>query len=385
MNHDDLTDQLREQLRAQVDGLAGAPLPFESVRGRAHAIRRTRRIAAASVAAVAVVAIALPVSLLGDPANRGDSPPEIADTPTQAEEQVPPPAIPYVDGTTLTMPDGTERELPASYTTVAVLGEKVLGVSIDPQESTATLERIEGGEVTSSEELADSGLALNPEGTSVAYVRSDGELVVESEDDQAGLGYHGTVQPVRLFGGGICGAEDGQCLVFVDDGRTPKVISGPDDVTELPDDPLAVEDASSAAGRVAMLMSIAEREPGSCSRVVSNDGAVGEVFETCEVTLSRFSPGGDHLSAGPAYQSGIGDSFVAIVDGETGDEVARHEPADGFVGVSVWEDAEHLLALSHESGEWSVVRLGVDGSVETVLGPVAGDELEPPWRLVGAS
>ena len=54
------------QLHDQVDDLHGAPLTLETVRGRARAIRRTRRMLVAGAAAVAVAAVVVPITLLGD-------------------------------------------------------------------------------------------------------------------------------------------------------------------------------------------------------------------------------------------------------------------------------------------------------------------------------
>ena len=35
----------------------------------------------------------------------------------------------------------------------------------------------------------------------------------------------------------------------------------------------------------------------------------------------------------------------------------------------VWEDAEHVLVVTYQDGEWAVVRLGVDGSMEYAVEP----------------
>jgi hypothetical protein len=387
--NDELTTRLSRQLHEQADDWRDTPLTLDGVKGRARSIRRRRAATTAGVAAVAVLAITLPLSLaLGRPG--ADRPAPVAPSPTRAVDTADPdPAgsglgVPYLTRSTLTMPDGTEQELPGDYDSVVVLGDRVLAVRIDTDNGQATLDRIEGGEVVGSEGLAGFELASNADDTAVAYVRADGELVVDAPEGSFSLGSHPGVQPVALLGGPDCAAPDTGCVVFVNDGNGEPLVITPSGAEPLPGDPLAVQDASSAVGRVAMLMSYDELEPGSCSRVVSNNDAEGTVFETCQATLDRFSPDGTYLSAGPSYQDGIGDTHVAILDGETGKELARHEPEEGFVNTAVWEDAEHLLVVSHDwgNGEWSVVRLGVDGSNETVLGPEAGNEMKPPWRLV---
>jgi hypothetical protein len=267
-----------------------------------------------------------------------------------------------------------------------VLGDRVLATAIDTDDGSATLERLEGGEVVGTEDLAGGTLTPNDDGTAVAYVRADGQLVVESESGQALIGEYAGAQPVALLGGPECTEQPDSCVVFVESGDGAPLVVTTSGATPVSGEPVGVEDASAATGRVALLMSVDDLEPGSCSRVVSNDGAQGTVFETCDVSLDTFSPSGSHLSAGPEYRSGIGDAFVAIVDGETGEEQARFAPENGFINTSVWEDEEHLLVLAHnwEAGEWSVFRLASDGSLEEAMGPVAGGEMKPPWRLLQA-
>jgi hypothetical protein len=386
--NDDLATRLSRQLHEQVDDLHAAPLTFEQVRGRAHGIRRTRR-AVTGAAVAAVFAIVTPAAVLaggGLDAGPDRTVPPATNSPTGAVEQEPSGlGVPYLEGRTLIMPDGTRTELPRAYDgATPVSDDVVLAVRVDDA-GNATLDRIEDGTVVQSEELAGGGLAPNADGTAVAYVRADGELVVGSAVGEFPLGDHGSGQPVRLVGGPDCSGA-GDCIVFLDVGDRPVAVDSSGEAEELPGDPMAVHDASAATGRVSMLMSVDDFEPGSCSRVVGDSGSGDIVFETCDVTPDRFSPAGSHLSAGPSYRSGIGDSFVAMLDAESGKELARYSPENGFVNTAVWEDEDHLLVLTHDwgTGRWTVVRLATDGSIEDALGPKAGGEMHPPWRLVGA-
>lgn len=384
--NDELTSRLSRQLHEQVDDWHAAPLSLEGVQGKARSIRRTRRAAAAGAVAAAVAAVVIPTTVLTGSLNRSDRVPPATNTPTGVVEQEPSGlGVPYVEGRTLVMPDGTAAELPRAYDgALPVSDDVVLALSVD-NDGDAVLDRVEGGTVVQSEALAGGGLAPNADGTAVAYVRAGGELVVESADGQFLLGAHGRGQPIRLVGGPDCSDTD-DCVVFLNLGDRPVAVASSGQVNDLPGNPLAVQDAS-AAGRVAMLMSVDDFEPSSCSRVVGDNGAGATVFETCDVTPDRFSPGGSHLSAGPSYQSGIGDSFVAILDAESGTELGRYAPENGFVHTTVWEDEEHLLVLAHDwgTGQWTVIRLAADGSIEDALGPETGGEMNPPWRLVGGS
>src|SRR5688572_16209565 len=67
-HHDELEQMLGRDLHQQVDGMSTVPFGFTEVKGRAHRIRRNRRIAA-GVGLAAAVAVIVPVGL-----NAGGSP-----------------------------------------------------------------------------------------------------------------------------------------------------------------------------------------------------------------------------------------------------------------------------------------------------------------------
>ncbi|MDP3891417.1 hypothetical protein, partial [Nocardioides sp.] len=97
-----------------------------------------------------------------------------------------------------------------------------------------------------------------------------------------------------------------------------------------------------------------------------------------------FSPGGDHLLAIGSVGSGIGEGELAVYDTASGIRVSHWIgtlPESGFVGSRVWEDDAHVLATVHQDGEWSVVRFGLDGSMEQALGPVIGEDIDPAYVL----
>ena len=181
------------------------------------------------------------------------------------------------------------------------------------------------------------------------------------EDGLTGLGPVGPVEVVRLVGGPDCtlGADD--CVVYFNDGETPRFLNNSGEGADVAGDPLKVLDAT-YDDRIAVLTRVYERpEAGSCSEV-RNAQTQETVFETCQHTLSRFSPDGARISALPPYLSGIGASWAAIVD-ENGTEVARYRPENGYVRSAVWEDDGHLLVTAYDwdARAWSVMRLGLDG------------------------
>jgi hypothetical protein len=379
--NDDLTTRLSRQLHEQVDDWHTTPLTFESVRGRAHAIRRTRRIAVAGVAAVAVAAVAVPTALLGDPASRSDRSSEIAETPTEATE--PPLGVPYLTGRELVLPDGTGRDLPERYQGGAVLGETFLGLRTDDT-GFLVLDELDAEDDIVDSVVLDTGLTQNLDGSAIAYV-TDGELVVRWEDGEAGFGSFGPVSPVRLVGGPVCTEGESTCTVYFNDERgDPAVAVNHGAVNGVAGDPRTVTDVAED-GRISMITRVSELpEPGACSAVY--DQSAGEQLHgTCDYTFGRFSPDGSLLSATHPYRDGFGDAWRAILDAATGEELARYEPPSGAITSSVWEDDGHLLITSWEEGRWKVTRLGVDGSTEVVLGPARAGQQNPAYAILGAS
>ena len=106
-------------------------------------------------------------------------------------------------------------------------------------------------------------------------------------------------------------------------------------------------------------------------------------WQTCDHTLTTFSPAGTRVLGTDAYLDGFGQRSVAFLDAADG--TLLHEfPSKGqgpTVLQTAWEDADHVLAVVYERGRWSVVRLGVDGSAELALGARRGLGPRPPVRL----
>ena len=382
--NDELTTRLSRELHDQVDGWHAAPLTLDGVRGRARSIRRTRRIAIAGAAAVAVAAIAVPTALVGAGLDRSGGPdvPPATNSPTRAVDEASALGVPYLEGPTLTLPDGSTRELPQAYVGAVVLGDTAFGIHNDDSGFLVLDELDAGGNVVESERI-DSAIAHNSDETAIAYV-THGQLVVRSESGRLELGDVGGDTPVRLVGGPDCAnVGSDTCIVYLNEGRGGARLAVDTGASQpVPGDPLSVADVTED-GRISMVTGLKELpEPGSCGRVF--DGQSGEeVFATCDYTLGRFSPDGRYLAATHSYRDGFGDGWRAILDAETGAELARYESPSGGITGSVWEDSQHLLITSWEDGEWKVTRLGVDGSTEVVLGPERAGQNHPSYVVLG--
>lgn len=383
--NDELTSLLSRQLHEQVDDWHAAPLSLEGVQGKARSIRRTRRVVATSAVAAVFAIVAPAALLLGDgPGGRADreippatSTPDGDRTTTGEGSGL---DVAYLEGTTLVRPDGNREQLPRRYDGAVVWGDTVLGIGRDRQTGEVFLERLADDGTVEDTVALTAGIARNADGTAIAYVTADGELVVEWDGGSSTLASEVTGRPVSLTGEPGC--PDPGCVVHVEDGTSTVAMSSDGGVADVPGSPVAVHDAAED-GRVAVLTEVDDFEPGSCSQV-RTPGSETPVFETCDHTPQQFSPGGgEFLSAHEAYLDGIGPGLAAILDAETGEELARFEPGSHVWGIA-WEDAEHLLVVGYDSDGWSVTRLGADGSTERVLGPNdATDEMRPAYVLAG--
>lgn len=410
MSHQD-DDLLGRALRDHADQVGGHPLDLDAVKGRARGIRRRRRVAT-GLAGAAVLAVALPVGLVVgdrltgapiDPANPSPAPTRDAD-PTPA----PTPSTGPDRLDTLDLPRGDDARIDylRDGTLVSDEGEVDLGggsIYDAGRFAGGWYKVVGGGGGAPSLVLLDADLAETDRFTisgDVALSVSRGVIAFATPAGQVRAAYDGPASPVDLgavSGNGLdvvalTGSDDcveaGDCQAFVtvdQPGPQTRQVDGQGEGTPVAADGrpyLYVADATPDGGRLVGMVSIDELEPGSCSVLV--DRTSGDSWETCDVALDALSPDGSSVSAGDAFSSGIGNGELAVLDAATGEErwhVVRRREADPFFTQSVWEDDEHLLAVTHQQGTWSLVRFGLDGSAELAADPVEGDDLSNPFGL----
>ncbi|UUZ57947.1 hypothetical protein [Nocardioides sp. B-3] len=88
----------------------------------------------------------------------------------------------------------------------------------------------------------------------------------------------------------------------------------------------------------------------------------------------------------PAYADGFGPTTLDVLDlrsGEPERTFASTRKATTTYFDEVWEDATHIPAVTYRGGEFAIVRLGLDGSMEYAVAPVADPDgdMESPFRL----
>jgi hypothetical protein len=263
---------------------------------------------------------------------------------------------------------------------VTYLGDTAYASLNDPDTGFKRLDAIDtSGSVDEIAEVTTAPLA-NEDHTVIAYVETDGDLVLRWEGGERTLGSVGeNGQVVEVTGGPDCDSDD--CRVYVNGefGTDPVVYDADGDTEVAVPDVLSLNGVE--GGKLTVQTSYSDE--GSCGGLYNL--TVGDYqWETCDYYLFDLSPDAKYVDATHSYLDGPGNAWAAILDGETGKEVARFDPNDAIIPVTVWQDPAHLLAevYSYDEG-WSIVRIGVDGQVEQLLGPSGqGDEVTPTYVLV---
>lgn len=401
--NDDLTQALHRELEEQAGGMAGSTLHLADVQGRARSIRR-RRTATAVVGALAAVAVIVPTAALAThsngrpepaPATRSPSP-----TPTDDARRPGPgvldvshlpsgaaPTTDYLIGGTLHRPDGSTVELhtdePIRAFVVLRDGTMVLQTTGSGRPSVQVVDPDGGlhGATPSA-----WGLAVNPAHTVAAWMGRDGQVSVlgAGQTRPSALGDPVTAGPdrsVAAVSGDDCALA---CTVYVNvadrqGARTPWEVTGSGSQPLRGGGFLSVADVS----RTNLISGWTRvTDGGSCSKVAGGGELPG--FSTCRHTLTAFSPSGTTVLAYPAYYDGLGPTSIGMYDVGTGHllfERQADEQHQSFSGDASWEDDTHVLAAVFQDGEWSLVRIAVDGSMEDAVPPVAGRPEANPYVL----
>ncbi len=391
MNPTEQEQQLRDSLTHHADRVSGHPFGLAEVKQQARGIRR-RRQGLSVLAAAAVLAVAVPTGLsLGGSLDSGQEIQRPATTNSVSPSPAPSPAptpradgtfpltvhglptgdaagVPYLEGGRLVTPSGPVR-LPEPYGMVTPYDGGYLAV-LSSQHPGQVVVLNAAMEVIHTYPDGGFSLAVSQDGSRVAYV------VRESKTK------------VRLVDAPTDGTDAVTWTIDVPRGESLEPVGFLDDDTVVYNSPAAdvmgyaragdkptpitgllrVDDASEATGLVSGLVSYGN--DGGCSGVM--DPATGELlWKSCEVSKLRFSPDGRYVVADASYFDGAGSPTLTVLDASTGGVVVTFSPESGtrtVVGVSqaVWEDDSTVLAYLAEGNDQTMVRLGLNGSIERV-------------------
>ncbi len=392
--NDELTTRLTRQLHDQVDGLQGAPLTLDSVRGKARSIRRTRRAVAGGAAVAAVLAVVVPLGLSLD--SRPDSGrPPVTNTPTEAVDPTPRadgtfpltldvaegdvPASGYLvrDDRSFVSPDGV-RQLPGRFLQLRRYPGGWIGLREEPAAGgDPQVVTMDANFQELSAVPANGGLVSNSDGSRMAWVEKignegdwtvvnasldgGGQLRTPTSPDTAAVGFlaDDTVATAYTLDSGEVSFSEASTAGEFDS----RVLNGSDTLSRYQ----AVRGTSTAAGLVAGQTEF--NGDSTCSQV-RDTAAEQVVFETCDYLLGEFSPDGRWL-IGYASYSDYGSPLLAILDAATGLPVVefssdRSPDRSATVQSAVWDDDDTLVALVEESGEQAVLRAESNGALSRV-------------------
>lgn len=349
------------ELERRADRVHSTPLSFETVRGRAHRIRRRRRTAAASgIAAAVAAAILVPAALTGG--TGGDSAPDPAPQPTTPGASV------LHDGT-VTLPSGETVSLDVDNADVSQLAVLTDGrIVLAMQRPYAVRVYSPDGALEATYRVQSNAITASARDDAVAWVGKDFSVQVLAS---------GVAEPTRLPGipmpgesaGSIDAVLDAEHLLVGDWNTTTGELT-PDGVQELtPGEPLRVTDVN-REGDLWAVEYADESDPQFGCAGLYDPQAEQLVARNCDTAALQFSPDGKHLLGGFFDNNMAGAVSTYDLDLE---QVGVVDPdgESGVVSRAGWADAGHLLVSvsDWQTGTWSLVRFGIDGGDRQVVVP----------------
>ena len=129
-----------------------------------------------------------------------------------------------------------------------------------------------------------------------------------------------------------------------------------------------------------------ETRPGGGCFAVVEASTLLPAWETCDYALGSFSPDGAHVMAAPVEGDGAGPSSLYVLDARTG-EVEAEFASRGRNLVSLirpaWESADSIVAAAMAGATTTMLRMGVDGTLEEVADPVESSAYEDVYYWIG--
>lgn len=230
------------------------------------------------------------------------------------------------------------------------------------------------------------GLAVSPKGEVVAFAGRAGRVwTIDQEGDRV-FRYHrppvtGTAHAAAVTGEN-CKEGEGDpgygCSIAVNGPHRAFYTSSHGIVDTIPH----LRQTDTGRGRWLGGLTSAS-DFGSCSAMLRSWRVR---WRTCDNQLSDISPDNRHVLGTPAYADGFGPGTLDVLATADGSVVRSftHRRGGGSATYfdEVWEDAGHVLVVTYQDGEWAVVRLGVDGSMEYAVAPRRGSmDTWSPFQL----
>ena len=349
-------------------------------------LSRTVLLAATALALTAALA---PATTASPSHGAGVGPARTTVLDVRGLEQGAPPAIAWSerkDGRTVVHgTGGTLTPVPNRLTEVAPMGS---GYVIQTLSRSGTTTRWVSADGTPGrrEWRTGYGLAVSPKGKVVAFAGRAGRVwTIDQEGDRV-FRYNrppvtGTAHAVAVTGEN-CKEGEGDpgfgCSIAVNGPHRAFYTSSHGIVDRVPH----LLQTDTGRGRwLGGLTSVSDF--GSCSAMLRSWRVA---WRTCDNQLSDISPDSRHVLGTPAYADGFGPGALDVLTTADGSVVHSFTYRRGGGSATyfdeVWEDAEHVLVVTYQDGEWAIVRLGVDGSMEYAVAPRRGSmDTWTPFQL----
>ena len=392
-----LEEQLHDALHGRVDALDQAPLSFTDVRHRARRIQRRRTIAAGA-GIVAAVALLVPAGLaVTDVFPRSDAPPATNGPDLTEPITIDPTAAPEGDAAGLPLLEigeqrllagGEEYDLPKTYRQITPYGDGWVAIGLE-EEGGSFLDILDANLAVEEGRVDARGLAVRSDGQRVAWAEDDGSQwrVLNADTTRQTEPISTELPPGALSQvvGFLPGDEVVVELLDTEAQKATMVIATRQGRAETIDTPFVTMSSSSPVSGLVAGQTSSGSASGSCSAVIDpRSGRTGTVWETCDHYLGQFSPDGSQLVGLGTDSGAAGSPALSILDAATGESLLDFTvPAVGtrqndgryrtiFIEPYsvVWEDDDTLLAVVVDGAEQYVARLGLDGTVERLAGPV---------------
>jgi len=398
MNNSDEKDQLTRELQDRSRDIDGHPIDLESVKQGARKIARRRRIVSGAVAAT-VLAIAVPTALsVTNGSNGGADPVGPNPTPTDTQSAEPRPDGP-VRLTTEGIPRGADpqvnyfrdpsggdvgelvtpsgwRRLPVGLQDIAPYGDGWIGFGYDSRgeemfffdSAMQIIDRFSSG----------YGFSVSSDGSQVAYVKINDDksqtLVSAPVDGAEPMTWSFPARP-WLSTKGFMGLDSVLYSAGMDGVETFSLATA-DGRTKQLDGFLKITGANVANGLVAG-QTRSNQDASGCFGVMDPASSTSEMlWETCDYSLSTFSPNGQFVLASDPYLDGIGAGSASILDAQTGELVVTYQQVGNSqiaLTQTVWESNDTVLAIATDSLSFTILRMSTWGDLEAATEPFEND------------
>ncbi|MEZ0579543.1 hypothetical protein [Nocardioides sp. MH1] len=383
---------------ARVRDLHEAPLDFDSVKGKAHKIRRNRRAAVAG-GVLGVAAVITPIAVIagGHGTGKADQQPYVgrSDQPTSqtsdpANDDV---AVDYLSRGEWHQADGDTVELPKNdqpYRAAVLWDGQLVATRYDGEVYDVADVIADDGTVVDSFSTT-SPVAVNDGGTTIAWIGTDGKVMTAWDGDEvdlgtvdlaaAGEGVAWTVAAVT--GGPDCHEAVDGCMVFANSnlGDEPTTYSSHGIVDNPIPGAKSYADAGTVGGFRATYIDTYNQDTSVCGGLYDLEKGK-PAWQTCDFDPGAISPDGKYVAGAPSYGDGLGDSQVNILKATDGASTGQFAPEGGFVSTDyAWSESNTLVFSTYDGATWHLMSMEPSGSL-TELTDAKGPAEDSPFVIV---